>query len=196
MADAVGREDRDAGGLEDADVRRRGGHRGRDVHGEENRGGGADACALIESERDEQRVAGDPLQRPSRQLRDCRPAAELRRPEHVEPVAHLFERAAYLRGGVLQTGEPRGRAAAQQRGRAKDEAQQHDRQDRGHDQRALVAAEQADGAEHHGAEHAQRDQVQDGLRDDRAEHDRQALAHAAEAARHNQGTRRLAEARG
>ena len=75
----------DARGLEDAEVRRRRRQHRRHVDREQHRRRGAEAGPIVEPERDEQHVAGQPLQHPGRQLRGERGAAELRVAEDGEP---------------------------------------------------------------------------------------------------------------
>ena len=139
-----------------------------------------DPGLVAEPERDEQDVAGEPLQAP-------RPTswasggdrAEPRPAEHHEPGADASEGAAGLGERVVGPGEPRSRAARRagaedDRGEEHDHEQRH-RRHRRDQQRLLVAAEDVDRAEHHRAEDDEREDVEQRLGDERAEHDRQVL---------------------
>ena len=152
--------------------------------------------ALVEAERHQQQVAGQPLERPGRELhRPSAHAPSLGWRKTSQAAAHLDHRPAGERHGLLHALEAGGLAPAQQRGRGQHERQQHHGRDRRDHERVHAAAEQADGGEHHRAEDHEREDVEQGLRHERAEHHREAVAHAPEPAGHDEGARRLAEPR-
>ena len=86
-ADAVGGEHDGAGGLEDAHVRgRRGQHRA-EVHRQQDRRGCHQPCLGLQAEREQHRVAGEPLQRPREQLAGDRRGAVAGSREHHQALA-------------------------------------------------------------------------------------------------------------
>ena len=144
---------------------------GGDVDGEEHGGGGADAGRVVEAERDEQDVAGEPLQDPRGELRDRGERAEPRVAEHAQAVAHLHERAARRRDAA-------GRArAARRRRRAAPAREHHERAPRSapratSEQRACGRVKRSTVENITAPSIDEREDVEQRLRDDRAEHDR------------------------
>ena len=182
--------------LEDAEVGRGGGQHGGDVDGEQNRGGGGEPGLVLEPQRVEQDVAGQPLQAPRGQLGEGGDRPEPRTAEHGQPGAHAGHRLARL---GQRHEHPRGARAAGTE-LEHDRHQQHRHQqghrgDRRHQQRRLMTAEQIDRGEHDRAEHGQRHEVEQRLGDERAEHHRQVLARAPGPAGDHQRPRGLAEPR-
>ena len=151
----AGVQHRRAGGLEDAEVGRRGRqHRG-DVDREQDRRRGADPGLVVEPERDEQHVAGEPLQRPG---------AELGARRRSRRAAGRGTRSARRARGSCarriwreqrRAARPKRDAGAPWRsssGASSTSDQQRQRRDRGEQQRVLVAAEEVDRGEHDRAE--------------------------------------------
>ena len=99
-ADAVGGEHDQAGGLEDAHVRRGGGQHRADVDRQQHRGGGRQAWPGLQAEREHHHVAGEPLQRPREQLGGDRgdPVARAWRTRRRPCRARRSSRASASRG--------------------------------------------------------------------------------------------------
>ena len=85
---------------------------------------------LVEAERDEQDVAGEPLHGPGQELHDRRPGAEARLAEDLQAEPDLDHGPAGDCGRLLHALEPRGLAPAQDpRGGEEQPAEQDDRRD-------------------------------------------------------------------
>ena len=123
-------------------------------------------------ERDQQHVAGHPLQRPGRQLHRDRDRAFARAREHRQAGAHARGRVAPLRHPLRHPRRARRQPAADQRRRDQHEHEQDQRRQAVPEQRLLTAGEEPDRREHHGAEDHEREHVDQRLRHQRAEHDR------------------------
>ena len=96
--------------------------------------------AVVEAERHQQHVAGQPLDGPRGELRGGRPGAEARLAEHRQARAHLDHRAPRQRASACCTRAKReGLPAADQRGRGEQQREQHDRGDGGEHERVLAA---------------------------------------------------------
>ena len=114
-ADAVGREHDQAGGLEDADVRGGRGQDRADVDRQQHRGGRHERGLRLQAEREHDRVAGQPLQRPGEQLAGDRGAAVARTREHRPAPGGPGAAARSTAPATRRTrSEPRTLAQAQQ----------------------------------------------------------------------------------
>ena len=190
------REHGDARRLEEPEVRGRQRQRGGDVDREQHRGGGAEAgTAVVEAERGQQHEAGEPLQRPGRQLRPRRQRAEPRLAEHVQPGAHAAQRVAQRGEPTLHALRPRALARAHERGCHQHGAQDDERCSRVQHERPLAPCEQPDRAQDRPTEDRQRDEIEYRLGHERPEDGREELARPPETARDDQRARRLAEPR-
>jgi hypothetical protein len=98
--------------------------------------------AVVETERDEQHVARQPLDDPCAELQRGRLGAELGRAEDAQAGAHLRQGPADLRHAGLHAARARRHAPAQQRGQDEHGDEHGHRRDREGHEAALALAEE------------------------------------------------------